>query len=161
VKWAISAFTTLILSDHSELATFRAAWAAASGSISTAVTLPAPRCVAISAIRPVPVPTSSTLMPGSTGNHAPNSTPSVPTFMEHLSCSILKRLKSKYWLDIVKLQNPTAKLLFLFYSRLLTMQITYTCAQITTFAEYLQNNLCGRPRNNLKNLLTNPIRLSP
>ena len=159
VKWAKSAHCTKIRSLHSEFAAFWNACSEASGSISTAVTLAAPRCAAMMATNPVPHPTSSTVFPHSIGNHAPSRTPSVPTFMEQRSCSIRKCLKSKYWLDMPQVSNFPAKLLFLFYSPLLTPQIADTCAQLSKFADYLQNDLCG-PRNNLKKLSTSQIRLS-
>ncbi|MFQ6928283.1 MAG: hypothetical protein ACLRS8_10040 [Parabacteroides merdae] len=41
------------------------------------------RCVSISAISPVPVPTSNMRLHDSVPAHAPSRTPSVPTFIAH------------------------------------------------------------------------------
>ena len=90
-------FTALRRMAHSEFLKFSAAWAAASGSGSIPVMrAESDLCAIISAISPLPVPTSRISPEGHTSVHAPSSTPSVPTFMAQRSCHTVKCLKRKY-----------------------------------------------------------------
>lgn len=100
-----SPLTVFIRAAHGDARALAAASSAAGPSISSSRTCPAPRCAAISPIRPQPAPASRTLLPGSTVAHAPRVTPSVPTFMAAaswltLNCLNLKsrsRMRSIVW----------------------------------------------------------------
>lgn len=80
---------------HGDSCAFRMASDAASWSISIPVMAALLRWAAIIAISPVPVPTSKIVLASEISHHAPNKTPSVPTFIALSSLRMAKRLNLK------------------------------------------------------------------
>ena len=96
-----STCNTSILSCQGERTTFSVACLAAAQSISRATIKALLRWASIKATNPVPVPMSSILWAFLTLDHAPSSTPSVPTFIAHLSCHTVNCLNWKYGFGIL------------------------------------------------------------
>ena len=82
-------------SPKGERSAFSRAWIQAASSISTASISAWQRWASIRLISPVPQPTSSMRVMFSTQHQAPNKTPSVPTFIAHLSCQTVNCLNWK------------------------------------------------------------------